>query len=86
MTASTTAYMARGMNHVQAAELATQIEGTSTGMTGKLIALGFPVPLANELTTQMVAGTGNVTNLMALGMPPALASLVATDITATDAE
>lgn len=86
MTASAVEYIRRGMNHVQADELATQIEGTATGNTGKLIALGFAVPLANELTTQMVAGVGNETRLMALGMPPALAALVAADIEATASE
>lgn len=86
MPATAAAYIARGMNHVQATELATQVEGTATGNTGKLIAFGFPVPMANELTRQMIAGTGSETNLMALGMPPALAALVASDITATDAE
>lgn len=86
MAASAAEYIRRGMNHVQAQELATQIEGTATGNTGKLIALGFAVPLANELTRQMVAGAGSETNLMALGMPPALAALVAADIEVTSSE
>jgi len=81
MTASTTAYMARGMNHVQAAELATQVEGTP--VAAKLIAFGFSVPLANELYDQMTAGEGEELRLMALGMPPTLAALVAADIEAT---
>jgi hypothetical protein len=74
-----TNFMARGMNHVQAGELATQIDGTPD--VGKLIRLGFPVPLANELVAQMTAGTGILLNLMALGMPAALAEKVAADIT-----
>lgn len=82
MTASTTAYMARGMNHVQAAELASQVEGTPA--VANLIAFGFSVPLANELVAQMDAGEGEELRLMALGMPPALAALVAADIEATE--
>lgn len=83
MAATAVAYIARGMNHVQAGELATQVEGTPDA--GKLIRLGFAVPLANELVAQMTAGTGAETNLMALGMPPALAALIAADITAAGA-
>lgn len=74
-----TDFMARGMNHVQAAELASQIDGTPAA--GTLIALGFAVPLANELVAQMTAGTGEELRLMALGMPGALAAKVAADIT-----
>jgi hypothetical protein len=79
MTTASTDFIARGMNHVQAGELATQIDGTP--VVSKLIALGFAVPLANELVAQMTAGTGIVSNLMALGMPGALATKVAADIT-----
>lgn len=82
MAATAAGYMARGMNHVQAAELATQVEGTP--VVGKLIAFGFSVPLANELVAQMNAGEGEELRLMALGMPPALAALVAADIEATE--
>lgn len=81
MAATAAGYIARGMNHVQAAELATQVEGTPD--VGKLIAFGFPVPLANELVTQMTAGEGEITNLLALGVPPMLAELIAADIEAT---
>lgn len=81
MAATAAGYIARGMNHIQAAELATQVEGDPDA--GKLIAFGFPVPLANELVAQMTAGEGEVTNLMALGVPGALADLIAADIEAT---
>jgi hypothetical protein len=86
MAADAAEMIRRGMNHVQASELATQIAGTAAGNTGKLIALGFSVPLANELTRQMVAGVGTATNLMALGMPPALAKYCADEIELTSAE
>jgi hypothetical protein len=76
-------FMARGMSAVQANELATQIDGTP--VVAKLIAFGFPVPLANELVAQMTAGTGIEKNLMGLGMPPALAAKVAADITTAGA-
>jgi hypothetical protein len=86
MAASATAYMALGMNHVQADALATLVEGTAADQQGILIGTGFPVPLANELIAQMVAGAGTAGRLMALGVPPALATLVAADIEATAAE
>jgi hypothetical protein len=86
MAATAAAYLARGMNHVQAQVLATLVEGVAAGQAGILISAGFPVPLANELIAQMVLGAGIEKNLAALGMPHALASLVAADITATDAE
>ena len=79
MATVATDFMARGMDSVQASQLATQIDGTPA--VGGLIGLGFPVPLANELVAQMTAGTGIESNLMALGMPPALAAKVAADIT-----
>lgn len=72
-------FVARGMNHVQAVELASQIDGTPSA--GNLIALGFSVPLANELAAQMTAGTGVTANLMSMGLPPMLAEKVAADIT-----
>jgi hypothetical protein len=81
MAATAAGYIARGMNHVQAAALAAQVEGDPD--VGTLIRLGFSVPLANELVAQMTAGEGEITNLMALGMPPMLAALVAADIEAT---
>jgi hypothetical protein len=86
MAATAAAFIARGMEANQATLLATLIEGTATGQVGRLIGTGFPVPLANELIAQMVAGTGNSTNLMGLGVPPILATLIASDITATDSE
>lgn len=89
MVASAAAYIARGMNHVQADKLATLVEGTATGKVGELMGLGFPAPLANELIRQMVAGGGGstaATNLMGLGMPTDLAVLVAADIEATSSE
>jgi hypothetical protein len=86
MTATVASYIARGMNHVQADELVTQIEGVSAGKTARLIALGFSAPLATELTRQMVAGAGTESNLMALGIPPDLAKLIAADIEATASE
>lgn len=78
-----TDFIARGMNHIQASELAGQIDGTPSA--AKLLALGFSVPLANELAAQMTAGTGVTLNLMALGMPAALAEKVAADITTAGA-
>lgn len=86
MAAVVADYMALGMNHVQADALATQINGTSTGLTQNMIGLGFSVPLAVELTRQMVAGVGTASNLMALGIPPSLATLIAADIEATASE
>jgi hypothetical protein len=79
MTAVATDYIARGLNPVQANLLTTQINGTPDA--GDLLRTGFPVPLANELLSQMTVGTGIIGNLMALGMPPALAFQVAADIT-----
>lgn len=86
MAATAAAYIARGMNHVQADALATLVEGTAANKQGDLIRLGFSVPLANELIAQMVAGAGSETKLMGLGMPPALSALVAADIEATSSE
>lgn len=86
MAATAAAYIARGMNPVQAVKLADLVEGTAAGKAGELIGLGFSVPLANELIRQMVAGTGTESNLAALGVPHALATLIASDITATDSE
>jgi hypothetical protein len=86
MAATAAGYIARGMNPVQADKLAALVEGTAAGKTDELVGLGFPVPLANELIRQMVAGTGNESNLMGLGVPPMLAALIAADIEATDAE
>lgn len=82
MAATAEAYIARGMNPIQAGALAAQVEGTPS--VRALIGLGFPVPMANELFTQMTAGVGNRANLTALGMPAALAVLVAADIEATE--
>lgn len=86
MTATVASYIARGMNPVQADELVTQIEGTATDKTSRLIGLGFSAPLAVELTRQMVAGAGTESNLSALGIPPDLAKLIAADIEATSSE
>jgi hypothetical protein len=86
MPATAAAYIARGMAPEQANKLAALVEGTATGKVGELIGLGFPVPLANELIRQMVAGAGSESNLAGLGVPHALAKLIAADIEATDAE
>ena len=79
MTTTATNFLPLGMNPIQADLLAGQIDGTPDA--GKLIRMGFSVPLANELVAQMTAGTGVTSNLMALGMAPALAAKVAADIT-----
>ncbi len=81
MTATAAGYIALGMGAEQASELADQVEGTPSAV--RLIGLGFPVPLANELVVQMTAGEGEATNLMGLGVPTALATLIAADIEAT---
>lgn len=81
MAATAAAYIARGMNPIQAAELADQVEGTPSAV--RLIGLGFSVPLANELVAQMTAGEGEISPLMGLGIPPILAALIAADIEAT---
>jgi hypothetical protein len=86
MAATAAGYIALGMGAEQASELATLVEGVATDQVGRLIGLGFPVPLANELIRQMVAGAGTASNLMGLGMPTALATLVAADIEATSSE
>lgn len=84
MAATAAGYMQLGMAAEQASELASQVEGTPSAV--RLIGLGFPVPLANELVTQMTAGEGESGPLMGLGVPTALAVLIAADIEATDAE
>ena len=86
MTASAQEYIARGMAAEQAVKLAELVEGTAADQQDQLIGLGFPVPLANELIAQMVAGVGNESNLAGLGVPFALATLIAADIEATSAE
>lgn len=76
-------FIRRGMNTVQAKELAAQINGTpSPASATHFMGLGFPAPLATELKTQIAAHTGNAARLRGLGVPVQLAEKIASSITA----
>lgn len=76
-------FVHRGMNFVQATELANEINGTpETPDAIRFMGVGFPAPLATELSAQITAQTGNETKLRGLGVPFSLAQKIAASITA----
>jgi len=89
MTAATD-FISRGMSAEQASEVATQIDETAASTVGfpdvsRMMGLGIPAPLANELSAQMSSGTGIYTNLMGLGVPSILAENIDAAIDAANA-